>query len=56
MEKKERIESILLSLNGEIRDIENLELEDNIPIGPELWLKVHKLKKAYKIIEEYRYK
>jgi hypothetical protein len=56
MEKEERIEHILQLLNTEIKSIENIELEDDIPIGPELWLKVHKLKKAYKIIEEYKYK
>lgn len=47
-----RIDTILLALNAEIRDIENIELEDDIPIGPELSLRVDKLKKAYKIIKE----
>jgi hypothetical protein len=49
-----RIETILLALNAEIKSIENIELEDEIPIGPDLWSKVHNLKKAYKIIEQYK--
>lgn len=50
----ERLEHILRSLEAQIREIENIELEDDIPIGPEQWLKVHKLKKAYEIIKEVR--